>query len=108
MGVPLVLEAGSRRWGPVLLAFFLAASRGKVGGAWVLGGAPGEHGGQGGGGVTGQMGVPWEPPSACPDPHPAAGKLLELLGRGQQLSATKCPGGVVGHICMLTAAQAAA
>ncbi|XP_029100960.1 V-type immunoglobulin domain-containing suppressor of T-cell activation [Monodon monoceros] len=30
MGVPPVPEAGSWRWGPVLLAFFLAASRGLV------------------------------------------------------------------------------
>lgn len=30
MGFPPVLEAGDRRWGPVLLALFLAASRGKV------------------------------------------------------------------------------
>ncbi|XP_058552604.1 V-type immunoglobulin domain-containing suppressor of T-cell activation isoform X1 [Neofelis nebulosa] len=30
MGVPLVPEAGDRRWGPVLLALFLAASRGLV------------------------------------------------------------------------------
>uniref|UniRef100_A0A8C8Y4U0 V-set immunoregulatory receptor n=1 Tax=Panthera leo TaxID=9689 RepID=A0A8C8Y4U0_PANLE len=30
MGVPLVPEAGGRRWGPVLLALFLAASRGLV------------------------------------------------------------------------------
>ncbi|XP_025705998.1 V-type immunoglobulin domain-containing suppressor of T-cell activation isoform X2 [Callorhinus ursinus] len=31
MGVPLVPEAGGRPWGPVLLALFLAASRGLVG-----------------------------------------------------------------------------
>lgn len=30
MGFPPVLEAGDRRWGPVLLALFLAASRGLV------------------------------------------------------------------------------
>ncbi|XP_025773668.1 V-type immunoglobulin domain-containing suppressor of T-cell activation [Puma concolor] len=30
MGVPLVPEAGGRRWGPVLLTLFLAASRGLV------------------------------------------------------------------------------
>jgi len=30
MGVPLVPEAGGRHWGPVLLALFLAASRGLV------------------------------------------------------------------------------
>nr|XP_026261571.1 V-type immunoglobulin domain-containing suppressor of T-cell activation [Urocitellus parryii] len=30
MGVPPVPEAGSRRWGPLLLALFLAASRGLV------------------------------------------------------------------------------
>lgn len=47
MGFPPVPEAGSRRWRPVLLAFFLAASRGKVGEPGCGGGAPGEHSGQG-------------------------------------------------------------
>lgn len=37
MGVPQVPEANGLRWGPVLLAVFLAASRGKVEGAWTLG-----------------------------------------------------------------------
>lgn len=36
MGVPPVPEANGLRWGPVLLAVFLAASRGKVEGAWTL------------------------------------------------------------------------
>lgn len=31
MCFPQVLEASGRLWGPVLLALFLAASRGKVG-----------------------------------------------------------------------------
>lgn len=74
MGDPPVPEAGSWRWGPVLLAFFLAASRGKVGGAWVLGRSNGRaQRGRVWGGVPGQMGAPWEPPSACRDPSPRQG-----------------------------------
>lgn len=37
MGVPPVPEASGQRWGPVLFALFLAASRGKVDPAWALG-----------------------------------------------------------------------
>lgn len=37
MGVPPVPGASGQRWGPVFFALFLAASRGKVYGAWALG-----------------------------------------------------------------------
>lgn len=95
MGFPPVPEAGSWRWRPVLLAFFLAASRGKVGEPGCGGGAPGEHSGQGRDHRS--DGVSREPPSApCDLPHPpTAERLLGLLGSGQQLSA-KCPGWVIG------------
>lgn len=75
MGVPPVPEASGQRWGPVLFALFLAASRGKVDPAWALGQST-RRTQRAGWGSHRPEGAPWEPPSA--------GRLLGRLGRVQQ------------------------
>ncbi|KAF3827612.1 hypothetical protein GH733_000847 [Mirounga leonina] len=94
MGVPLVPEAGGRHWAPVLLALFLAASRGKAAGV----GGEAHRDNTAGEGAAGGQGAP----SACPVSY-----LLGPRCRGQRVPA-KCPGWAAARLHALTAAQAAA
>jgi hypothetical protein len=100
MGVPSIPEVGGRCWGPLILAFFLAASRGKV--RRQLGE---EHWESTAGWGAGHRRNRSDPGvlSTCCDLYSIAGRLLGPPGRVQQ---RLCPSGI-GHICALTAVQAA-
>lgn len=89
MGVPPVPEASGQRWGPVLFALFLAASRGKVDPAWALGQSTRRTQRAGWGGVIGRKGHPGSPLQQ--------GGCWDRLAGCSSVSA-KCPGWMVGTV----------
>lgn len=96
MGVPTAPEASGPRRGTLLLALFLAASRGKVRRRW---GAGEERRGAQPGRVEGprQDGSALNIPSACGDLHPTAA-ALRLLGQPIRVQWGSIP---AEHICKL-------
>lgn len=97
MGFSLVPEACGRRWGPLLLALFLAASRGKVHRAWALGQSAGrdQRVGEWVAGQLGYPGRPLQPAGYPPSLSPQAGRQWDCLAGVRGVSA-KCSGWVVG------------
>lgn len=95
MGVPTAPEASGPRRGTLLLALFLAASRGKVRRRW---GAGEERRGAQPGRVEEprQHGSALNIPSACGDLHPTA--ALRLLGQPIRVQRGSIP---AEHICTL-------